>query len=79
MRKDHDLWRYQNEKEEGKRLQGVTWAPPRNLTKWPDWKEAKKLENDEWRLNLEGKAEVPKIIIVSDAVEGTPVNLNEKK
>ena len=28
--KDHDLWMYQNEKEEAKRLQGVTWAPPKN-------------------------------------------------
>ena len=67
---------YQNEKEEAKRLQGVTWAPPRNLTKWPDWEEARKLENGEWRLEPEGEAEVPEIIIVSDAVEGTPVDLD---
>ena len=26
--KEHDLWMYQNEKEEAKRLQGVAWAPP---------------------------------------------------
>ena len=30
----------------------------------------------EWRLELEGEAEVPEIIIVSDAVEGTFVYLN---
>ena len=47
---EHDLWMYQNEKEEAKRLQGVTWAPPRNMTKGPDWEEARKLENGEWRL-----------------------------
>ena len=71
---------YQNEKEEAKRLQGVrklrqdeeiAWAPPRNMTKWPDWEEARKLENAEWRLVPEGEAEVPEIIIVSGAVEGT--------
>ena len=46
-RKDYDLWMYQNEKEETKRLQGVKWAPPKNLTQWPDWEEARKLENGE--------------------------------
>ena len=44
--KEHDLWMYQNEKEEAKRVQGVrkprkdeemAWAPPRNMTKWPGW------------------------------------------
>ena len=75
-RKEHNLWMYQNEKEEAKRLQGVNWAPPRNLTKWPDWEESRKLENCEWRLEPEGEAEVPEIIIVSDAVEGTPVDLD---
>ena len=54
----------------------MAWAPPRNLTKWPDWEEARKLENDEWRLEPEGEAEVPEIIIVSDAVEGTNVDLD---
>ena len=33
------------------------------------------MENDEWRLEPEGEAEVPDIIIVSDAVEGTTVDL----
>ena len=65
----------ENQKEEAKTLQGVTWAPPRNLTKWPDW-EARKLENGEWRLEPEGEVEVPDIIIVSDAMEGTPVDLD---
>ena len=66
-RKKHNLWMYQNEKKEAKKLQGVNWAPPRNLTKLPDWEEARKLENDEWRLEPEEEAEVPEIIIVSDA------------
>ena len=85
--KEHDLWMYQNEKEEAKRQQGVrklrqdeeiAWAPPRNMTKWLDWEEARKLENGEWRLEPEGEAEVPEIIIVSDALEGTPVKLEER-
>ena len=61
---------YQNEKEEAKK------AAPRSMTTWPDWEEARKLENCEWRLEPEGEAEVPEIIIVSDAVEGTPVDLD---
>ena len=84
--KEHDLWMYQNEKEEAKRLQKVrklrqdeeiAWAPQRNMTKWPDWEEARKLENGEWRLEPEGEAEVPEIIIVSDAAEGPPVDLQK--
>ena len=39
VRKEHDLWMFQDEKEEAKRLQGarkprkdeeIAWAPPRN-------------------------------------------------
>ena len=78
-RKKQNLWMYQNEKKEAKKLQGVNWAPPRNLTKLPDWEEARKLENGEWRLEPEEEAEVPEIIIVSDAVEGTFVNLDGKR
>ena len=83
--KEHDLWMYQSEKEEAQRLQGVwklgqdekfAWAPPRNMTKWLDWEVTRKLENGEWRLESEGEAEVPEIIIVSGAVEGTPVDLD---
>ena len=67
---------YQNEKEEAKRLQGarkprkdeeLAWVPPRNISKWPDWEEA------------EGEAEVPEIIVVSDAVEGTFRGLGWRK
>ena len=36
------------------------------------------MENGEWRLEPEEEAEVPEIIIVSDAVEGTFVNLDGK-
>ena len=90
VKKEHDLWMYQHEKEEAKRLQGarkprkdeeMAWAPPRNtyiyiyISKWPDWEEARKMEESEWRLEPEGETEVPEIIIVSDAVEGTFVDL----
>ena len=34
------------------------------------------MEDGEWRLEPEGEAEVPEIIIVSDAVEGTLVDLD---
>ena len=86
VKKEHDLWMYQNEKEEAKRLQGarktedeeMSWAPPRNITKWPDWEEARKMDESEWRLEPEGEAEVPEIIIVSDAVEGTFVELDDE-
>ena len=83
--KEHDLWMYQNEKEEAKRMQGarkprkdeeMAWAPPRNMSKWTDWEEAREMEESEWRLEPEGKAEVPEIVVVSDAVEGTPVDLD---
>ena len=61
------------ELESTKKLQGVTSAPPRDLT---NWLEARKLENGEWRLEPEGEAEVRGIIVVSDAVEGTFVDLD---
>ena len=48
------------------------------MTKRPDWEEARKLENGEWRLEPEGEAAVPEIIVVSDAMEGTPVDLEGK-
>ena len=85
VRKEHDLWMYPNEKEEAKRLQGarksrkdeeMAWVPPRNKSKWPSWEEATKTVESEWRLEPEGEAEVPEIIIVSDAVEGTFVDLD---
>ena len=34
------------------------------------------MEDGEWRLEPEGKAEVPEIMIVSDAVDGTPVDMD---
>ena len=75
--KEHDLWMYlQNEKEEAEMLQGVNWAPARNLTKWPDWEEVRKLENCEWRLEQKGKRKCRKSLSVSDAVDGTPVDLD---
>ena len=79
---------YQNEKEEAKRMQGVrkprkegemAWAPPSNISKWADWEEAREREESEWRLEPEGEAEVLEIIIVSDAVEGTFVDLGWRK
>ena len=83
VRKENDLWKFQNEKEEAQILQGagklwkdeeMAWAPPRNMSTWPDWEEARRMEESEWRLELEGEAEVPEITIVSDAVEGTFVD-----
>ena len=71
--KEHDLWMYQNEKEEAKRLQGVRKLRNDEEMAWPDWEEARKME---WRLEPEGEADVAEIIIVSDAVEGTPVDLD---
>ena len=85
MRKEHDLWLYQNEKEEAKRLQGarkprkdeeMAWAPPTNESDWPGWEEATKMVESEWRLEPEGEVEVREIIIVSDAVEITFVDLD---
>ena len=79
---------YQNEQEEAKRLQGareprkdeeLVWAPPRNTSKWPDREEASEMEESEWRLEPEGEAEVPEIIVVSDAVEGTFVDLRRER
>ena len=76
VEKEHDLWMYQNEKEEAKRLHGVTWAPPRNLTKWPDWEEARKV--GKWQVEAGTRRETggARNLIVSGAVEGTPVDLD---
>ena len=60
------MWMYQNEKEEAKKAAGSHLGTTKKLTKWPDWEEARKLENGEWRLEPEGEAEVPEIIIASD-------------
>ena len=73
-------------KEEAERLQGVrkprkdeemAWALPRNKSDWPGWREATKME--EYELEPEGEAEVPEIIIVSDAVEGTFMDLDGRR
>ena len=74
--KEHDLWMHQNEKEEAKRLQGVRKHRKDEELPWRDWEEARKMEDGERRLEPEEKAEVPDIIIMSDAVEGTPVDLD---
>ena len=65
-----------NEKEEAKRLQEVRKLRKDEEMAWPDWEEARMIENGESRLEPEGEAEVPEIIILSDAVEGTSVNLD---
>ena len=57
-------------------FQEMAWAPPRNVSKRPDWEEARNMEESEWRLEPEGEAEVPEIIIVSDAVVSTFVDLD---
>ena len=43
------------------------------MSKWPDWEEARSKEGSE---EPEGEAEVPKNIIVSDAVESCFVDLD---
>ena len=75
--KEHDLW-MKNEKEEAKRLQGVKKLRKDEEIAWPDWEDARKKENGEWRLEPEGEAEVPEIVIVSDAVEDIPVDLDSE-
>ena len=69
--KEHDLWMYRNE-----RLQGVRKLRKHEEIAWPDWEEARKMEDGEWRLEPEGEAELPEVVIVSDAVEGTLVHLD---
>ena len=54
----------------------MAWAPPGNMSDWPDWEEARSKEGSEWRLEPEREAGVPEIIIVSDAMEGTFVDLD---
>ena len=67
---------YQNEKEKAQRLLVVTKLRMDEEMAWSDWEEVRKLENGKWRLGPEGKAEVPEITFVSDAAEGTPVDLD---
>ena len=74
--KEHDLWMYLNEKEVAKRLQGVRKLRKVEEMAWQDWEEARNTEDGEWKLEPEGEADVPEIFIVSDAVEGTPVDLD---
>ena len=38
----------------------MAWAPPRNRSGWPDWEEARKMEESEWRLEPEGKRKCQK-------------------
>ena len=59
-----------------RRDEETAWSPPRNKSDWPSWEEATKAVESEWRLEPEGQAEVPEIIFVSDAVEGTFVDLD---
>ena len=54
----------------------MAWAPPRKISNWSDWEEARSMEESEWKLEPAGEAEVPEIIIVSDVVEGTFVDLD---
>ena len=75
--KEHDLWMYKNEKEEAIRLQGV-----RKLRKMRKWLGRTGKRQERWKMASGGwswrkkEAEVPEIIIVSDAVEGISVDLD---
>ena len=53
-------------KKKVKRLQGVRKDVE---MAWPDWEEARNMEESEWGLKPEWEAEVPEIIVVSVAVE----------
>ena len=68
--KEHDLWMYQNEKRRSKNTTG------RQETEEARGEDATTVEESEWRLEPEGGAKVPVIIIVSDALEGTFVDLD---
>ena len=63
VQKKNDLWRYQNERDEARRLQSsgksrrdeeMTLEPPRKRPEWPDWEEARSREESVWRLEPEG-------------------------
>ena len=84
VQKKNDWWRYQNERDEARRLQGagktrkdeeMTWEPPRRKPDWLVREEARSREESKWRLEPEGEAEVPETFIVSDVIEGTNVDL----
>ena len=55
-------------KKKRKKMQAVRKLRKDEEMTWPDWEEARKMENGEWMLEPEGEAEVPEILIVSDAV-----------
>ena len=57
----------------------MSWAPPRNMSNLPDLEEARSMEESGWMLEPEGEAGVPEIIIVSNAVIGTKVDVDGKK
>ena len=63
-------------KKKQKRLPGVRKLRMDEEMAWPDWEKARKMEGGERRLEPEGEASVPEIIIGSDAVEGTFVDLD---
>ena len=42
----------------------MAWAPPTNKPKLTDWEETRERKESEWRLEPEGEAEVPEIIVV---------------
>ena len=77
---------YQNEKEErqkdcrapGNRRRRRKWLGRHQEICQNDQtgKRARRREESEWRLEPEGEAEVPEIIILSDEVEGTFVDLD---
>ena len=54
----------------------MAMEPPRERPEWPEWEEARGGEEDAWRLEPEGKTEVPETVIFADEVEGTYVDSN---
>ena len=53
--KEHDLWMYQNEKEEAKRLQRVRKLRKDEEMAWPDWEEARKMASGGWSQKVKRK------------------------
>ena len=66
------------EKAEAKRLQEVRKLRKDEEMAWPDWEESRKMEDGDWRLEPEGGAEVPEIIICRMQWKATPVDPDAK-
>ena len=81
VRKENDLWRYQNEKRRSKKIAGrqeieKRWHHQEISRTGLTGKRREVREETSGGLNQKGKAEVPEIIVVTDAVASTFVDLD---